>query len=102
MRNLWIDEGRARARAAQVLREERAGDNVGHDPRAALDAGLELADVMRAMQRLPDDQREAVSLVLIEGFSYDEAARITGTPIGTLSSRLVRGRAALLALLGGA
>jgi RNA polymerase sigma-70 factor (ECF subfamily) len=56
--------------------------------------------VREALQRLPADQREAVSLVLIEGFSYDAAAKITGTTVGTFSSRLTRGRAALLALMG--
>jgi RNA polymerase sigma-70 factor (ECF subfamily) len=41
-------------------------------------------------------------LVLVEGCSYGEAAAVLNIPVGTLSSRLVRGRAALLALLGGA
>jgi RNA polymerase sigma-70 factor (ECF subfamily) len=42
-----------------------------------------------------------VALVLIEGCSYEEAAAILNIPVGTLSSRLVRGRTALLARLGG-
>lgn len=84
----------------KVMAEAPEGEHIGHDPRPGVQAGLELARVMRALAQLPDEQREAVSLVLIEGFSYDEAAKMTGTPIGTLSSRLVRGRAALLALIG--
>ena len=46
-----------------------------------------MAKVRKALARLPDEQREAVSLVLIEGLSYEEAARVTGAPMGTLSSR---------------
>ncbi len=99
-RNIWIDNRRAQARAGKVLADEAAGEHVGHDPRPGIEASLELTKVRQAMERLPADQREAISLVLIEGFSYDEAAKITGAPMGTFSSRLVRGRAALLALLG--
>jgi RNA polymerase sigma factor (sigma-70 family) len=51
------------------------------------------------MQRLPDEQREVIGLVLIEGLSYSEAAQITGVPIGTVTSRLARGRATLQGLL---
>ena len=55
---------------------------------------------MAAMQRLPGEQREVVALILIEGFGYREAAEILEEPIGTVSSRLARGRQALLAMLG--
>ena len=53
-----------------------------------------------ALARLPDEQREAVVLVLVEGFAYKEAAEIVGVPQGTLTSRLGRGREALLRELG--
>ena len=49
---------------------------------------------------LPADQREAVLLVMGEGYGYREAAESVGCPVGTLNSRLVRGRDALLTLLG--
>jgi RNA polymerase sigma-70 factor (ECF subfamily) len=52
------------------------------------------------MGKLPDEQREVVSLILIEGFGYREASEILDLPIGTISSRLARGRTALLALVG--
>ncbi len=51
------------------------------------------------MARLPDEQRLAVALVLVEGLSYKEAAETLGIPIGTLTSRLARGRDALQAML---
>ena len=56
---------------------------------------------MAAMERLPDEQREVVALILIEGFGYREVSEMLDLPIGTVSSRLVRGRNALLAMLGG-
>jgi RNA polymerase sigma-70 factor (ECF subfamily) len=52
------------------------------------------------MGRLPEDQRMAVSLVLVEGLPYKEAAEVLDIPIGTLTSRLARGRDALQAMLG--
>jgi RNA polymerase sigma-70 factor (ECF subfamily) len=60
----------------------------------------ELLSVQSAMARLPEDQREAVCLVLVEGLPYREAAEVLDVPIGTLTSRLARGREALQALLG--
>lgn len=59
-----------------------------------------LSDVDRAMQSLPAEQREAIALVLVEGLSYKQAAEILGIPMGTLTSRLVRGRGALIGMLG--
>ena len=102
MRNAWIDARRARARLSRVTAPEEEGAQVGEDPRPALEVGLEAERVKRAMDQLPDEQRLAVALVLVEGWSYDEAAAILNIPIGTLASRLVRGRTALLARLGGA
>src|SRR3546814_8667614 len=64
----------------------------------SLEAGMDLRRLMAAMSELPEEQREAVSLVLIEGLGYREAAEVLEIPVGTLSSRLVRGRNALLAL----
>ena len=52
------------------------------------------------MASLPDEQREAIALVLVEGLAYREAAEILDVPMGTLTSRLVRGRQALMAQLG--
>lgn len=92
MRNAWIDEVRARGRRGQVLAPEEAGLDVGDN---ASEAQLQLLSVHKAMATLPDEQRLAVALVLIEGLSYQEAAEALAVPIGTLTSRLARGREAL-------
>jgi RNA polymerase sigma-70 factor (ECF subfamily) len=56
-------------------------------------------DVDRAMNALPAEQREVIALVLVEGLAYREAAEMLDIPIGTLTSRLTRGRQALALML---
>jgi RNA polymerase sigma factor (sigma-70 family) len=100
MRNLWIDTARSRSRKGRFEAPPEEGESVGQDPTDAMEAALDLQRVMAAMERLPPEQREVVALILIEGFGYREAAELLDLPIGTVSSRLVRGRTALLGLLG--
>ena len=100
MRNLWIDTVRSRSRKAAHEAPEEEGLNVGEDPRNRMDESLDLKRIMAAMERLPNEQREIVALILIEGFGYREVSEMLGLPIGTVSSRLVRGRTALLAMVG--
>jgi len=100
MRNLWIDTARANARKSAREAPEEEGLSVGEDPRPRIEASVDLQRVMAAMTRLPDEQREVVALILVEGFGYREASEMLGLPIGTVSSRLVRGRTALLAMEG--
>lgn len=98
MKNAWIDETRSRARRGRVFAPAEAGENVG-DP--ASEAHADALSIEAAMALLPDEQRLAVSLVLVEGLSYKEAAAVMEVPIGTLTSRLARGRETLAAKLGG-
>jgi RNA polymerase sigma factor (sigma-70 family) len=98
MRNLWIDTARADTRRGETFVAPEAGEAVG--VAGNQEAVVELGKVGAALRRLPPDQREAVALVVIEGFAYKEAAEILDIPIGTLTSRLVRGREALMARLG--
>ena len=100
MRNLWIDTVRSRGRKERLEAPAEEAEALGHDPRGGVEAAIDLQRVMAAMDRLPGEQREVVALILIEGFGYREAAELLDLPIGTVSSRLVRGRTALLALVG--
>jgi RNA polymerase sigma-70 factor, ECF subfamily len=63
---------------------------------------LELRDLDRAFAKLPDTQRSAILLVALEGMRYDEVAAVLEVPVGTIRSRLSRGREALRRLTGGA
>ena len=100
MRNLWIDTARSRSRKEKVEAPPEEAELLGEDPRESMDASVDLARMMKAMSRLPDEQREVVALILIEGFAYRDASEMLDLPIGTVSSRLVRGRMALLAMMG--
>jgi RNA polymerase sigma-70 factor (ECF subfamily) len=98
MKNAWIDELRRRRRHERVHAPEEAGENV-----CATDEKVEMRmramAIERGMARLPDEQRLAIALVLVDGLSYRDAAGVMGVPLGTLTSRLARGRATLEAFI---
>ncbi len=100
MRNLWIDTLRSRSRRERFEAPPQDVADLASDPAGKLEAIVDLNNMMAAMNRLPDEQREVVALILVEGFRYREAAELLDLPIGTVSSRLVRGRTALLSMLG--
>ena len=96
LHNIHINN--VRSRRAHVAANEDLGQ--GEGPRALAapptqDARLELRDLERALARIPDEQRQVLLLVGMEGMSYEEAARVVGVPIGTIMSRVARGRDAL-------
>lgn len=97
MKNAWIDNRRSATRERGVFLSAEAGENVGDPRQAGVEEQLSLD---AALALLPDEQRLAVSLVLVEGLAYKEAAEIAEVPIGTLTSRLARGRMRLAELLG--
>lgn len=66
---------------------------------AGQDKQIELADLQRALLQLPQSQREALILVGAGGFAYEEAADICGVAVGTIKSRVARGRTALEQIL---
>jgi RNA polymerase sigma-70 factor (ECF subfamily) len=97
VKNAWIDNRRARKRERAVVVADDGEADAADESHSAVEHELSIA---AAMERLPDEQRLAVSLVLIEGLSYQEASEVMEVPIGTLTSRLSRGREALAAQLG--
>ncbi|MDX1802217.1 MAG: RNA polymerase sigma factor [Marinobacter sp.] len=100
-RNLWIDECRARKvrQDAAQQPELREGQVVDGDRTTA--GQIQLDQVDAAMAKLPDGQREIISLVAIEGLSYQSVSDTLGIPKGTVMSRLARARSALSAILNG-
>jgi RNA polymerase sigma-70 factor (ECF subfamily) len=98
IRNAWLDEVRARQRRGVQLDVDEVREVISAPGE---NSATEMEAVQHAMAQLPEEQRTAVSLVLIEGLSYKEAAATMQIPIGTLTSRLARGREALQKLLGG-
>jgi RNA polymerase sigma-70 factor (ECF subfamily) len=99
-RNVGIDDRRAAARRGVHAPIDDDAVQVAGDGAAHVEAGALRGDVDGAMARLPDEQRAVVMLVLVEGYAYREAAEILEVPIGTVTSRLARGRETLMHLLG--
>lgn len=70
-----------------------------HDPARAGETAALRETLARALARLPDEQREAIALRELSGLEYAEIAEITGVELGTVKSRIARGRAALKDML---
>ncbi|MBO9377816.1 sigma-70 family RNA polymerase sigma factor [Sphingomonas histidinilytica] len=96
LRNLFLSQMR-RARFRGEWDEHTANKMLAAP--ASQDRHIELADMQRALMHLPQPQREALILVGAGGFAYEEAAEICGCAVGTIKSRVARGRAALEQLL---
>jgi RNA polymerase sigma-70 factor (ECF subfamily) len=96
--NLWRDELRAHRRRAEPLEEETLA---GEDGRVSFQRQLEVRDVARAFDKLPEEQRVVMALVVLEGMRYQEAAHTLGVPVGTVMSRLARARSCLAAVVSG-
>lgn len=95
LHNVFIDDQRRKrveARHADVL--VQMSDEVSLP---AQEGQVRLAQIRKAFESLPEEQRAALHLVTLEGMAYADAAQVLGIPIGTLMSRLGRGRAALRA-----
>ncbi len=106
--NTYINTYRAKKRRPEIadvedvedlyLYRHLAGDPSGGAGRSAEDEALDRftdTDVKEAIESLPETFRMAVLLADVEGFSYKEIAEITDVPIGTVMSRIHRGRKAL-------
>jgi RNA polymerase sigma-70 factor (ECF subfamily) len=97
MHNVHVNQVRSRIAAATVPLDEAAEAPV----RATQSDMLEVRDIDAALQQLSTDQRQVLLLVAVERMSYDETARTLGIPIGTVMSRLARGRERLRTALAG-
>ncbi len=96
LRNLFLSQMR-RARFKGEWDEVTASKILAAP--ASQDRHVELGDMQRALMHLPQPQREALILVGAEGFSYEDAAKISGCAVGTVKSRVNRARARLSELM---
>jgi RNA polymerase sigma factor (sigma-70 family) len=98
MHNVFVNQLR------RAMRQAAAGTTVNVDDveneLAAPEAGTAQAlDLQRCLLRLPEDQRAVLLLVSLEDLTYEEVAKITGVPVGTVMSRLSRARSRLRELM---
>lgn len=100
LHNLAIDGGRRKSRQGKSIEID---DTMQHELATPplQDQRLRTGDILSAVGRLPPEQRAVLLLVGVEELSYQEAAAVLGVPIGTVMSRLSRGRDHLRGLLDG-
>jgi RNA polymerase sigma-70 factor (ECF subfamily) len=102
MHNLCVNQGRhASTRAVHVSVDDEGLLETEFAVPASQTHGLEVRDLDFALQRLPIEQRQVVLLIGLEEMSYTDAALALGIPVGTVMSRLSRGRERLRALMTG-
>ena len=98
MHNLFIDGAR---RALRQQGQRVDVDDAAHELVAPSRAPDQVLDLQRCLLRLPEEQREVLLLVTLQDLGYEDVARITGVPVGTVMSRLSRARSRLRELMEG-
>jgi RNA polymerase sigma-70 factor, ECF subfamily len=99
LHNQYVDQVRRSVRASATVEIDAADLSLSRS--ANQETGLKLRDLDRALGQLVAEQREVILLIGLEGMSYDDAAAALGIPVGTVRSRLSRGRDALRRLMDG-
>jgi RNA polymerase sigma factor (sigma-70 family) len=95
----WLKRSKGSQMALDELPDHDNPREPSPGPEAQLLASCDREQVRRALQQLPDDFREALVLRELEGLSYREISALSGVPLGTVMSRLSRGREWLKRLL---
>lgn len=99
-RNRQIDLARTSQRRGAQVAVDDLPDMMGEDGQQTVDNRSDLAAAQRALQAVPEDQRAAFLLVVVEGLSYREAADVLDVPLGTVMSRIARARARIEQVVG--
>jgi len=99
LHNLYVNDVRRRIRRPDALSIDAI--EFEFPVAGSAETRLELRDLENALRQLPDEQRIVVLLVALEDLSYGQVSSVLGIPIGTVMSRLSRGRERLRALMGG-
>ena len=97
-RNLWVDECRSRKVRGTVAWDQDEHDVVTVDGEKDMQLKIEVAQINALLQQLPEEQHLVLSMVTVEGLSYQETADALGIPLGTVMSRLARARTRLVEL----
>jgi RNA polymerase sigma-70 factor (ECF subfamily) len=95
MHNLYVNGIRRSVRESVLVALSDVEASLSRAP--AQEKRLELRDLDRAMTKLTEGQRQAVVLVGLDGWTYETVAKVSGVPVGTVRSRLYRGRRKLMA-----
>jgi len=97
LHNVHVNQVRSRASRPDEVTVESVESRLTTPARQ--EERVEVREMMRALDELPDEQRQVLLLVALEGLKYEEVAEMIGVPIGTVMSRLSRGREAVRAKL---
>ena len=98
LHNQYVNQVRRAVREGAAVALSESEPVLTRAPHQAL--RLELRDLERAIAKLPEEQRSVILLVGLEGMRYEEVAAVLDIPVGTVRSRLSRGREALRRLMG--
>ena len=98
MHNIFVNQVRSAAARRTTQLDVADFEPIAHD---STQDGLALRDLTRALATVPDEQREVILLIGLENLTYADAAGILGVPVGTVMSRLSRGRERLRTALSG-
>jgi RNA polymerase sigma-70 factor (ECF subfamily) len=96
MHNIFVNQVRSAAARRTIRLDQDAFEPATHD---TAQEGMAVRDIDRALRLVSGEQREVILLVGLEHLSYAETAKVIGVPVGTVMSRLARGREKLRSLL---
>jgi RNA polymerase sigma-70 factor (ECF subfamily) len=98
LHNQFVNQVRRSVREGTAIAAQENSKTMSSGPTQS--TRLELRDLERAMSKLPEEQRAVILLVGLEGMRYEEVAEVLNVPVGTVRSRLSRGRDMLRQLMG--
>lgn len=98
LHHIHISQTRRNARQRASIELQKSHRSSAQSPNQTV--RLELRDLERALAKLPEEQRLVILLVGLEGMGYDEAASVVNIPVGTVRSRVARGRETLRSVTG--
>lgn len=98
-KNMWLDEIRARDVRQKAVQEKKIPETEQVTLENDQETSYSLERILQVLDQMGEEQRMIISLVIIEGFSYAEAAEVLDIPQGTVMSRLSRARKKMLELI---